>query len=88
MKIKPLDNIVYFKPAAVKAGILDTSSVPTAVEYAEVIAVGNNVKNIKEGDKIFVKSWAPDSVTYSKETYRFVNIESNAILAVVEEGKE
>jgi co-chaperonin GroES (HSP10) len=83
MKIKPLGDIIQLKIEEVKAGVLDTSSRESAVEYAEVIEVGENVVNIVKGDKVFVKAWGVDIVNYEDKKYHFVNVNTNAILAIV-----
>lgn len=87
MKIKPQPNIVQIKIDEAKAGALNVSSKHTAVEYGEVIAVGDYLKaselNPKLGDKIFFKSWAVDIITYNDKDYYFIDITSNGILAIV-----
>jgi co-chaperonin GroES (HSP10) len=89
MKIKPLPGIVQLKIDEVHAGVLDTSSRESAVEYAEVLAVGNmdNAPTLdsvpKVGDHVFVKSWAIDIITHQDKRYYFCNIETGGILAVV-----
>lgn len=83
MKIKPLGDIVQLKIEEVKAGVLDTSSRESAVEYAEVLEVGENVKGINAGDKVFVKAWGVDIVNHEDKKYHFVNVNTNAILAIV-----
>lgn len=83
MDIKPQSNIVYLEFDQPSAGALDTSSRQSAVEYATVIAVGDSVTTVDCGDKVFVKSWAVDTITHEDKTYRFVNILTNGILAVV-----
>lgn len=83
MKIQPLSNIVYLKIEKPSVGALDISSRESAIEFAEVLAVGKGVEDIKVKDKIFVKSWAIDLISYNDEIYHFVNIESGGILAVV-----
>lgn len=67
------------------AGILDTSSRESAVEYAEVVAMGEGAEggDIRIGSKIFVKSWGIDSVFYQDKRYNFVNVNTGAILAVI-----
>lgn len=85
MKIKPLEKIVYLKIAEVKAGVLDTSSRNSAVEYGEVIAVGPKVEGIKKGDKLFVKSWGIDLLYHNDKMYHFVNLDTGAVLAIVNE---
>jgi co-chaperonin GroES (HSP10) len=83
MQIKPLKGIVYLKVEEARAGTLITESYTSAVEYAEVLAVGEGVDNIKKGDKVFVKAWAVDTITHDDKTYRFVAIDTNGILAVI-----
>jgi len=83
MKIEPQPNIVYIKIDEPKAGVLNTSSRPSAIEYAEVLAVGSNIKDIKKGDNVFVKAWAIDNIFFEDKKYHFINIESNGILAIV-----
>lgn len=93
MKIEPLDGIVYLNIEEAKAGVLDTSSRQSAVEYAEVIAVPehdccDDVKKcshwkIHKGDHIFVKAWGIDIIQYQDKKYYFVNINNGSILAVV-----
>jgi co-chaperonin GroES (HSP10) len=87
MKIKPLNDIVQLKIEEVKAGVLDTSSRESAVEYAEVVEVGENVYDLASGDKVFVKAWGVDIVNYEDKKYHFVNINTNAILAVVKQNE-
>jgi len=83
IKIKPLNNIVQLKIQEAKAGVLDTSSKKSAVEFGEVVNFGENVKGFKKGDKVFFKAWATDIISHEGETYYFINIETNAILALV-----
>ncbi len=83
MKIKPLKGIIYIKTDVPTAGDLLTVSRDSAVEFAEVLEVGEGITNIKKGDKVFVKAWAVDTVTHNDEIYRFVALETNGILAVV-----
>lgn len=83
MKIKPSAGIVYIKIDEAQAGVLDTSSRSSAVEFAEVIAVGDGIDHLKKGDKIFVKSWGVDIIQHNDVKYHFIAVETNAILAVV-----
>lgn len=84
MKIRPLKNTVYLKIDKPQAGVLDTSSRNSAVEVAEVVEVGEGV-DIKVGSKVFVKSWGIDIVDHGDVKYHFVNLDTNAVLAVVED---
>ena len=83
--IEPLENIVYLKIDEVKVGGLDTSSRNSAVEVAVVESVGEGVKNLKKGDKIFVKAWGVDSISYNDKKYYFVNIDTGAVLCKINE---
>lgn len=87
MTIKPWTNHIYLKMEEASAGILNTSSRESAVEYAEVIALGEGTEGgiIKKGSKIFVKSWGIDSVYYQDKRYNFVDVSTGAILAVINE---
>ncbi len=87
MKIRPLPEEVQLKIEEAKAGILDTSSRESAVEYAEVLAVGDSLlleeTGIKKGDYVFVKSWAIDIISHEDKKYYFVNISTKGIKAIV-----
>lgn len=83
MKIKPLPGQVHLKIDEAKAGVLNTSSRMSAVEFAEVLGVGEGVNHLKKGDKVFVKAWAVDIINHEDTRYYFCNIETNGIIAVV-----
>lgn len=84
MTIEPIGNNIQLKVEEAKAGVLDTSSRSSAVEYGEVLAVGEEVKlKVKKGDKVFFKSWAADIITHEDKRYIFVNGESGGILAII-----
>lgn len=83
MKITPLSNLVQLDIKEAQAGVLDTSSRDSAVEYAEVIAIGDKVTELAIGDKVFVKAWAVDIITHEEQKFYFVDINSNGILAKV-----
>lgn len=83
LNVQPTSGVIYLNIEVAKAGALDTSSRKSAVEYAEVLAVGDGITNIKVGDHVFVKAWAVDIINHNDETYYFVNIETKGILAIV-----
>ena len=91
MQIKPAQGKIYLRNEKPTAGSLDLSSKPTVVEYGEVLAIGAGVNTssfdtiYKIGDKIFVKAWSLDLVTYNKEVYYFVDVASGGILATITE---
>jgi co-chaperonin GroES (HSP10) len=83
MKITPQKDIVQLEIEEAHAGVLVTSSLNTAVEFAKVLSIGEDVKDLKVGDKVFVKAWGIDIVTHGDKKYFFCNVNTNAILAVV-----
>lgn len=86
MRIDPLGKNIHIAVEEPKVGVLDTSSRNSAVEYGEVLAVGEEVKmKIKVGDKVFFKSWGCDIINYKEKRHIFVNEDTGAILAIVKE---
>lgn len=87
MLIEPLKGIIQLDIKEAKAGVLDMSSTPTAVEYATVVAVGEGA-SVKVGDHVFVKSWAVDTVVHEDKKYYFVSTDTSGLLAIVHEPRE
>lgn len=88
MKIQPRPDIIQLDIEEAKAGVLDTSSRSSAVEYATVVAIGDSadgreIRSIQVGDKVFVKAWAVDIINHEDKKYYFVDINSKGILAVI-----
>ena len=83
MKIHPLSNEVQIKIDEAKAGVLNMESTQTAVEFGEVVAIGDEVKGIKVGQKILFKAWAVDIVTWEGKRYYFLNMTTNGIKATI-----
>lgn len=84
MKIKPIGSRIYIKVDEPSIGALDTSSFPTAVECAEVIAVGDEVKlPVKKGDKLFYKSWSVDIISFEGKRYHFIDEATKGICAII-----
>jgi co-chaperonin GroES (HSP10) len=84
MTIKPLVDVVQLEIEEAKAGVLDTSSRNSAVEYAKVIAVHPDTPTwVKAGDHVFVKSWGIDIITHEGKKYYFTNLNTKAILCVI-----
>lgn len=86
LKIEPLEGEVQLKLDEASAGILNTSSRESAVEYAEVLAVGpfvTEIEGLKKGDHVFVKSWSIDIITHDDKKYYFVSLKTRGIKAVV-----
>lgn len=82
MKIKPCEGEIQLKFDEVRAGTLDMSSKPAAVEVAEVVAVGADIKTFKKGDLVMVKSWAIDHINHEGKMYHFVSIDTKGLKAV------
>lgn len=84
MNITPVtDHILLDMRQVKRIGDLDVSSKKTVAEYAEVLAIGKDVKAVKAGDKIFVKAWGVDICKHEGEEYFFVAESTNAICAVI-----
>lgn len=83
MKIIPSKGQIMLKFEEAKAGLLDTSSRESAVEYAEVTGVGEDITDYKKGDFVFVKSWAVDHVYHNDKHYTFVDIKTGGIKAII-----
>lgn len=83
MIITPQPHMAQLKIDEMMAGVLNTSSRESAVECAEIIALGEEVDGLEIGDKVFVKSWAIDIITHDDVRYYFVDINSNGILAKI-----
>lgn len=83
MQIKPYKNKIQIKIQEPKVGNLDLSSKKTATEVGEVIAIGENVKDIKVGDIVMFKSWGVDIITYQDEQYYFISCDAECICAII-----
>lgn len=83
MKIKPLQGEIQIKLEEASAGTLDTSSRESAVEYGEVLAVGDDVHEIRKGDFVFVKSWAIDQINHEDKKYCFVTLKTGGVKAII-----
>lgn len=86
MKIRPMGNKVQIEVEEPSVGALDTASMPTAIEYGEVLSIGPDVKvDVKKGDHVFFKSWGCDIITYEGKRYYFVDMDTKSLCAVVKQ---
>lgn len=83
MKIQPLNGIIQLKIDEAHAGALDLTSRHSAIEYGEVIAIGEGVNRVKVGDKVFFKAWAVDIINKDDVRYCFIAQDTNGLLAIV-----
>lgn len=88
MKIKIkriIDDRYYLKIDEPKMGSLQVDGLPTAIECAEVIGVGENTKfGIKKGDRIMYKAWAVDICTVDGERFYYLSESTGGICSVIE----
>ena len=82
--IRPMAHFVVAvkekKPSKTASGILLPES---AQEKSEVIAVGSDVKDVKNGQNVVYKNYAATTIKLDKEEYLIIKDED--ILATVEE---
>jgi len=85
LKIHPLADQILLEMDKAKLGALETSSVKTGMEWATVKALGPDVKSkeLKIGVKVFVKSWAIDTILYENADYHFTSEERKGIVAII-----
>lgn len=87
MKIHPLaDRIVLEQleqEEQTKSGIILPDSAQEKPKMAKVLAVGKDVKEVKEGDVVLYKSYGPDDVKVDNTDYMVAKEED--ILATVKE---
>lgn len=88
--IKPINGKIQIKIEQPKVGGLDLSSKETAIEVAEVVALPAHIEGqsfinlgLNVGDKIMVKAWSIDVLTWEGEKYYFVDSDSKGICAII-----
>jgi len=80
MKIQPILNNIYFRPEKENMPLMQ---IDAFLEMGEVIAVGEDVKHAKPGNKIFVKGWGVDVIEIGEEKYYFTQENSEFVKAIV-----
>jgi len=68
----------------IKEGIISDGSL---CEYGKVIAVGKDVKDIKEGDTIGFLIWGVNHLTIDDKKYYFIQEDPRFILGKIEDEK-
>lgn len=84
-KITPLADRVVLKPVAAEektaSGIMLPESAKEKPEQGKVVAVGKDVKEVKEGDTVLYSKYGPTEVKVSGEEFMIVKEED--VLAIV-----
>ena len=77
--IKPMAHYVVAvkekKPAKTASGILLPESAQEKSEAAKVIAVGGEVKDVKDGQSVVYKNYAATTIKLEKEEYLIIKDE-------------
>lgn len=85
MAIKPLGERVLLKPLAgeekTAGGLYIPDNAQEKPQEAEVIAVGSEVKDLTEGDKVLYGKYAGTEISHSGEKYLIMKEED--VLAIV-----
>jgi len=81
--ITPLVGKIQLKIEQPKVGNLDLSAKESAVEVGEVLAVGEGINNVKVGDKVMIKAWAIDILSYEGEKFYFIDSDSRGLCAII-----
>ena len=85
MNIRPIGENILVKPDKIsettKGGIFLAEKVKDRPEYGEVVALGTEDFNVKVGDRVIFKKYAPDEVEIDEEKYLVMT--EDAILAVI-----
>ncbi|MSR68581.1 co-chaperone GroES [Candidatus Saccharibacteria bacterium] len=85
MKIHPLDDRVVLEQLEqlerTKSGIILPDGAQEKPKMAKVLAIGTEVKEVKEGDIVLYKSYGPDDVKVDNKEYMIAKEED--ILAVI-----
>lgn len=78
--MKPFGKRIQVKPEQ-SAGVIQTAE-RNLIEKATVLAVGPDVKHIKEGDVLLFTSFGVDSVDINNERHYFLLEDDSFILAI------
>lgn len=75
--IKPLkDNIIIKVHKIPETAIIMADDRESEMEKATVVAIGEEVQNVKEGDVIYFKNYETDSIVDGKNKYVIIKEES------------
>ena len=82
LKIKPLNDQILVQPIEIESVFQDGKK--TLCLYGDVLSIGKDVKDIKEGDRIIYEHWGLKSPEINDKTYHFIRESSIFLLGVVE----
>ena len=91
MIIQPYGKKIQIQIEQPTVGGLDISAKESGVEVAKVLITAKiHIEGIgdfefKENDKIMVKAWAIDIITYEGTKYYFVDYDSEGICAMIKD---
>lgn len=87
--IKPIKDNILIKPDEVKettkSGIIVSSNQKEPPATGTIIEVGEDVTELKKGDRVYFKKFTPDEITIDNETYLVGQID--CILAIIQNEK-
>jgi len=72
--MRVLGNNIIIKPEEVKQSVIITDNTPEPTGYADVVAVGKEVSEVKEGDRVF----------YNVRSGRFIMLDDVEHLMITE----
>ena len=86
MAIKPLGKRVLIKKmeaeASTKSGIILSSMASETPGTAKVVAVSDEVEEVKVGDVVYISKFAGNDIKHDGEEYTIIEVSS--LLAVIE----
>lgn len=89
MKLQPLTTFVVVKRVEMEAkspaGIILPDSAKEESQLGDVVAVGGDVKGIKEGDRVLFKKYGPSTIKVDGDELIFLDTDpkEKEVLAVV-----
>lgn len=81
-QIFPFGNNILVRPVEVKQVLVNQSR--SLYEFGDVLAIGEDVKRIKVGDKIAYTIWGIKSIEIENEKHYFIPEDDRFILGKIE----
>ena len=87
MKFHPLPDYIFIKRDSIekvsKGGIVVVQEKESLSNKGTVLATGNNIQEVKEGERVIFKTYNPDVIVLDGEEYSVAK--ENDILAIIYE---